>query len=405
MLMAVHLIIIRYIDAIFLSVSIIYKYILKVNGWGGAVFSENRNSPITTSPQFISCTFEYNYAGINGGGMYWYNGVAGTIQSNTFSFNTAIGKGGGYALINSIATATGNTNTGNTANGDSSTADIYDEAELLYTAPDLTLSIDIPTELASLYTVWNTMLTEADLYPFNAGDSLCYVAGDNAASTKDGSSWSKAYNDIQDCLNALSNTNGGEIWVKTDTYFPSTAPAWKYPKSSSTFRSYEMFDNIRMYGGFSGTETSRYNRNWRDNPTYLSGQQSGSRQSNQLITAADGCLVDGFIFINAGRGLHRRRRLQNSLEVNEILTYRAFESGAGIYSNSTTISVVNTIFYNLYSGEQGGAVYCIGLQGETGITKSPTFINVAFIGIVYIYIYLYKVHIFVYNIRITQCQR
>eukprot|EP01083_Nonionella_stella_P218219 782716_1 len=94
--------------------------------------------------------------------------------------------------------------------------------------------------------------------------------------------------------------------------------------------------------------------------------------------AADDAIIDGFIFINAGYGI-TRRRLANSIDIQTVLSSTSDKVGSGIFSNSTTISVVNSIFYKLLSTGKGGAVYCIGLQGEIQI-KYPTFINVKFLG-------------------------
>ena len=131
-------------------------------------------------------------------------------------------------------------------------------------------------------------------------------------------------------------------------------------KSGNMHLSFEMYDNIRMYGGFDGTETSRDERNWRDNPTYLSCQINSNIQCNQIVNSADGTLIDGFIFEDAGRGnLNNRRRMANSLSVSIVLSSTASNPGSGVYSNSTTVSVVNSIFHKLLSTGKGGAVYCM----------------------------------------------
>eukprot|EP01084_Bolivina_argentea_P096996 174353_1 len=103
---------------------------------------------------------------------------------------------------------------------------------------------------------------------------------------------------------------------------------------------------------------------------------------NEILIAADNCIVDGFVFRNAQKSNtdsnRRRRRMKNSVSVEQVLS--VINSG-GIYSNSTNITVINSIFNMLYTSGKGGAIYCIGQQGEdiTNI-KSPIFINVAFLG-------------------------
>ncbi len=140
-----------------------------------------------------------------------------------------------------------------------------------------------------------------------------------------------------------------------------------------------MRENNRIYGGFSGIKTSRLERNYTKNPTYLSCKLNPNNYCNEILIAADNCIVDGFIFIDAQRSSGvTRRRLKNSVSdsVEEILSSRSVQHGGGIYSNSTNITVVNSIFYMLYSAGKGGGIYCIGQQGlDENNVKSPTLIN------------------------------
>eukprot|EP01083_Nonionella_stella_P152275 487790_1 len=162
----------------------------KVNGWGGALFGEDRNSQTDgTFPQIISSVFRYNTAGLDGGAIFWYNDVIGTLQDTQFISNTAQGNGNAVALVDSELTSS----SGNTL----SITDLYNETTALYTALDGTLSFDIDDELNDLYSVWNTMQTSSDIHPFNAADTLCYVDGDNTNSIQDGSSWSTAYSEME----------------------------------------------------------------------------------------------------------------------------------------------------------------------------------------------------------------
>jgi len=355
-----------------------------VNGFGGAIFSEDRNSQTTdgTQPVVRDSIFESNTAAAHGGAICWFNAVEGTLSNNEFSSNTAGVYGGGVALLASTATSSGNTFTSNVANGDSTSNDEYNEAELAFTGVDETLTFDVTAELAELYATWTSMQTETDLYPFNSADALCFVDGSNSNYVQDGTSWSTAYSDIQPCLDDLSS-NGGEVWVTAGTYAPTVIPEWKerVGKTNPVHVSFVMYDDIRMYGGFSGSETSRSQRNWRDNPTFLSCQLART-QCTQIVNSADNTLLDGFVFIDAG-GSSTRRRLQtggaNSISVDIVLRSTSHTVGGGIYSNSTTVSVANSIFHKLFAQGKGGAVYCIGMEGS-GELKSPTFINVAFLG-------------------------
>ena len=64
-----------------------------VSGWGGAIFSEDRDSQTSgTFPRVRKSDFLYNYAGIHGGAICFYNGVVGLLEDNNFYFNTANNK-------------------------------------------------------------------------------------------------------------------------------------------------------------------------------------------------------------------------------------------------------------------------------------------------------------------------
>lgn len=88
----------------------------------------------------------------------------------------------------------------------------------------------------------------------------------NATGLNDGSSWANAYTSLQDAL-ATVNANE-EIWVASGTY---TANATDRTQSFTVND-----DNIKLYGGFAGTETSLSQRNVAMNETILSGDLMGN---------------------------------------------------------------------------------------------------------------------------------
>ncbi|MCL6628241.1 MAG: hypothetical protein K6U00_01400 [Armatimonadetes bacterium] len=79
-----------------------------------------------------------------------------------------------------------------------------------------------------------------------------------------GYSWSDAYHTVQGAINvALA---GDEIWVAAGTYVEQIT----------------LKKDVALYGGFSGVETSREQRNWVANVTVLDGNQVGS-----VVTASN----------------------------------------------------------------------------------------------------------------------
>lgn len=82
----------------------------------------------------------------------------------------------------------------------------------------------------------------------------------NAVGANNGSSWADAYVDLQD---ALSATASGQLWVAQGSYRPA-------PVGQPTI-SFQLKNQVALYGGFAGTETSLSQRDVILHPTVLSG--------------------------------------------------------------------------------------------------------------------------------------
>ncbi len=99
------------------------------------------------------------------------------------------------------------------------------------------------------------------------GHTTIYVDAD-AAGPGNGSSWSNAFNDLQDAL-AAAGGGGYQIWVAAGTYTPDAG-------TGDRTVSFELVDNVALYGGFAGWETSLSQRNPAANETTLSGDLMGN---------------------------------------------------------------------------------------------------------------------------------
>jgi len=109
--------------------------------------------------------------------------------------------------------------------------------------------------------------------------------GDDA---NDGTSWPKAKRTVQAAIDAIAMI-GGEVWVAEGTYAGSNkTPYW----GGIRLPSY-----VRLYGGFSGTETGRDQRDWGRSPTILTNPTPG-----YIVTAVSGnrtSRLDGFILMGS----------------------------------------------------------------------------------------------------------
>jgi hypothetical protein len=114
----------------------------------------------------------------------------------------------------------------------------------------------------------------------------------NAAGSNTGMSWDNAYRDLQDALNRAAAGCGSEIWVAAGTYKPTQNP-------SETTATFDLVSGVPIYGGFSGNETSRNQRNWLTNQTILTGDinNDGYRDVHYVVTALNVgyvTIIDGF---------------------------------------------------------------------------------------------------------------
>ncbi len=169
---------------------------------------------------------------------------------------------------------------------------------------------------------------------------VVYVNG-SAPPGGDGSSWAGAFDDLQEAL----ASGAGEVWVATGTYVPGAAAA-------STF---ELRSGLALYGGFSGAETGRDQRDSQANPTILSGDVGQddvygypvwyqgwnihTANSVHVVTAAGAdstAVLDGFT-IMAG--------------------YSTFETGAGLLVTGGGPTIANCTFWrNLAGFSHGGGL-------------------------------------------------
>jgi hypothetical protein len=97
--------------------------------------------------------------------------------------------------------------------------------------------------------------------------TVIYVRA-GASGANNGASWADAYSDLQAALLSVPQSGAYEIWVAAGTYKPSLGDP------SVSFR---LLYNANLYWGFTGTETSREQRNPDPltNQTVLSGDLDG----------------------------------------------------------------------------------------------------------------------------------
>jgi hypothetical protein len=117
-----------------------------------------------------------------------------------------------------------------------------------------------------------------------------------------GTSWATALREVRTAITRLIAGHPAEVWVQAGTYKPTSGAV--------RTDSFALRNDLELYGGFTGTETSLSQRNITANPTILTGDLLGndgacgtgsgmSENSHQVVRALAGvgpsAVLDGFI--------------------------------------------------------------------------------------------------------------
>jgi hypothetical protein len=220
-----------------------------------------------------------------------------------------------------------------------------------------------------------------------SANGVVYVSVGGKGS-KDGSSWDNAFPDLAYPLHLARWPSGcgdniKEIWVSKGRYMPLYRAAGA---SNSRDVAFVMAPGVKLYGGFPANAlagTGMASRDWRANPTVLSGDLNnndipGDLSTNKadnayhvvvaagsMIKNKDTACLDGFV-VTGGYA----DSSSSSIPVNGRLVYRAY--GGGIYSAGTAMRFANDSVVGSYGGTYGGGIYAI-------VDKS-TYANVAVSG-------------------------
>ncbi|MEA5462943.1 DUF4114 domain-containing protein [Leptothoe sp. PORK10 BA2] len=178
----------------------------------------------------------------------------------------------------------------------------------------------------------------------------------NAPNSNTGASWNTATS----LQTALTFANpGDEIWITQGTYTPGNNPNDTFTVNRA----------LKLYGGFSGTETDRNQRDWVINQTIL----TGSNVNHTVVTTqstATAALIDGVIIQNGnsnddGGGVYNQGNGLLTLQNIIVQNNQAADDGGGIRNNGQLTIINSSIINNTALGTSttsggGGLLNTVG---------------------------------------------
>jgi parallel beta-helix repeat protein len=168
------------------------------------------------------------------------------------------------------------------------------------------------------------------------------MSGDD---TKDGKSWANAFRTLQQAL-ATAGVSGDQIWVAAGTYYPDEGNGATDNDRTSSFN---LKNNVAIYGGFAGTETMLSQRNWATNVTVLSGDL---QQNDGANFANNG---DNAYHVVQGNGVNGSAVLDGFTIQGANANITGNDVGGGMLnSNGATPAISNCIFIANTATDGGG---------------------------------------------------
>ena len=194
----------------------------------------------------------------------------------------------------------------------------------------------------------------------NAVEAKIVHVNGNVANPGNGSSWATAYKYLRDALD--NSASGDSIYLAAGTYYPDDGATGHFGDREFSFD----LQGQKIFGGFSGNETSLSQRNPIANTTILSGaiwnkEGEGDYWSLHVVVLLASSTLDGVIVENG----HASGTDSWAYPSNEF-----YEEGGGCYVKAgKTLTISGCTFRNNRAYSFGGAIMVEDEKGKVVATN------------------------------------
>ena len=352
------------------------------NQKGGAIQHSGGFITVTNS------TFYNNNALLGGGAIYNHSGSNITIRNSIFNQNTRALTTTNDIENNASFLTVGNSLFNSINSYDDNGNNIQNEDPLFTDAPNGNFSlfgcspaidkgnntfITISQDFQTAPRVFNSIVDMGAVERLTLNTPKRIYVDKTATGRNNGKSWTDAYLDFQSALKY--SCSGDTIWVAKGVYYPTSG--------ADRSISFVLRDGVKMYGGFAGGETSSSQRNFRINPTILSGDIGSNTSSFVSVNKYPNFITiefhtnhnDNSYHVVSANGVSSSTVLDGfTISHGNTIGKGADSQGAGFRNVNGSPIIRNTTFrYN--QATDGAATANIVSDGTT---KSPQFINCKF---------------------------
>lgn len=221
--------------------------------------------------------------------------------------------------------------------------------------------VDVPYDLDGRPRIIN------DAVDMGAYESVHIIQVSKTGNGEDGLSWTTAFTNVQEALAVVPS--GGEIWVAEGVYTPGL----------TVDDSFQLLDEVGLYGGFDATEILLSQRDWESNLTILSGDIGGDDITDPtgVVTDITNLIGDNSCHVVSCSGLDRSAVLDGFTitggQAGEHLFPCSSMLGGGMYNNNCSPTVNNVAFIGNAARSGGG-----GMSNTEG--SFPALTHVTFSG-------------------------